>query len=351
MKKFITLILILLSLISFGQGPILDDLWKLYQSHDYDKVIENAKSHLNTDSLKADLNLLLGRSYADKGEFNKAIPYLKFTADNEFDYSWRKAWALGYLGTCYFMLQDYKNSENSILECLNLKSTKNVTKYAYKRYLFFGFVDYYSNWKIIESNNFRFHFQNMNESGIKNYIASHELAFNEINNFFKSYLPKKIDFFVWDSNEDAKKLLRAELGFSDPEMCIVHSHFQQTIGHEMTHVISHYSTKIVKKTELINVGTSVCFDQSNIKRAHIVKEWVKLHDKKITIKDIWINWKSYPEELTYPLSGLFVKELINNFGREKFIEFFSNQTFDNAKLVFGDNINKVIKEFEDRINI
>ncbi|MBK9715925.1 MAG: hypothetical protein IPO85_00025 [Saprospiraceae bacterium] len=118
MKNFITLILILISLISFGQGPILDDLWKLYQSHDYDKVIENAKSHLNTDSLKADLNLLLGRSYADKGEFNKAIPYLKFTADNEFDYSRRKAWHLGiwvHVILCSKIIRIQKNRYWSVL--------------------------------------------------------------------------------------------------------------------------------------------------------------------------------------------------------------------------------------------
>ncbi len=350
MKKIITSIFILSSLITFGQNPVLDDLWKLYQSRDYEKVIKEAKPHLDTDSLKVDLNLLLGRTYADKGDFKSAIPYLDFTANNDQNNSWRKAWALGYLGTCHFILQDYENSRISTKECFDLNATKNATRYAYKRILMFGFDDFYKDWKIVESDNFRFHFQNMSDSDIERYISSREKAFKNINEFFASELPKKIDFFVWDSREDAKRILRANLGFARPNMCIVHSHFQQTVGHEMTHVISNYSTKMVMKTGLINEGTAVCFDQTNQDKEQIVKDWLKTNDKEITINELWTNFRDYPDALTYPLSGLFIKELIDNFGREKFIDFFGNQTYDNAKLIFGEKLDKVIEDFENKIN-
>ena len=82
----------------------------------------------------------------------------------------------------------------------------------------------------------------------------------------------------------------------------------------------------------------------------MLDDWLKNNDKKITIREVWTDWKGYPEELSYPLSGLFVKELIDNFGRDKFIEFFSNQTYDNAKLVFGEKLDLVIKEFENKVN-
>ncbi|WP_303917896.1 tol-pal system YbgF family protein [Draconibacterium sediminis] len=350
MRLVITSIFVLISLITFGQNPVLDDLWKLYQSQNYEEVIKEAKPHLDIDSLKVDLNLLLGRTYTDKGDFKSAIPHLDYIVNNDLNNSWRKAWALGYLGTCYFMLQDYDNSKKSTKKCFDLNVTKNATQYAYKKILMFGFDDFYKDWKIVESDNFRFHFQNMSDSDIDKYISSREKAFKNINEFFASKFPKKLDFFVWDSREDAKKLLRTNLGFADPSSCIVHSHFQQTKGHEMTHVISNYSTKMVIKTGLINEGTAVCFDQTNQDKEQIVKNWIKNNDKQVDIRMIWENWKDYPEELTYPLSGLFVKELINNFGREKFIEFFGNQTYDNAKLVFGERLDKVIKDFENKTN-
>ncbi|MEL7589281.1 MAG: tetratricopeptide repeat protein [Prolixibacteraceae bacterium] len=350
MKKVFTSILILTSLISLGQNPPIDYLWKLYNSQDLKSVIEKAKPLLENDPNNIDLNLMIGRSFTDRADFKNAIPYLELAARTDSSNSWRKAWALRYLGVCYYMLEDYDGSKKSLKECFDLKVTKNVTQDAGLKILLFGFDDFYKDWKTVESDNFRFHFQNMSESDIKSYISSREDAFQNINTFFNSQLPKKIDFFVWESKEDAMNLLRANLGFAEPASCIVHSHYQQTRGHEMTHVVSNYSTGMVAKTGLINEGTAVCFDQTNQNREQIVKDWLKANGKKIQVGEIWANWKSYPEDLTYPLSGLFVRELIDNFGREKFLQFFGNQTYENARLIFDDHLDVVIKEFENKIN-
>lgn len=350
MRKIFTSIFILISLISFGQNTTIDNLWKLYNSKDLKSVIEKAKPLLENDPNNIDLNLIMGRSYTDQADFKNALPYLELTVKNDNSNSWRKAWALSYLGTCYFMLQNYDDSETSLKECINLNATKNATNNAYGQTLLLGFNEFYKNWKIIETDNFRFHFQNMDATEIENYTSVREVAYKEINIFFKSSLPKKIDFYVWKSKEDAKKILRTNLGFSKPNFCIIHTHYQQTIGHEMTHVISNYTSKITNKTRFINEGTAVCFDQSHQNRLKQIKDWIAINNKQIAIKDYWVNGEKYAEEILYPLSGLFVKELIDNYGKEKFLEFFSNQTYGNAKLVFGDNLDKVIKEFENKIN-
>lgn len=350
MKFIMTKFYLLICLITFGQKSQVQELSELYMSGDFDQTITKAKEFLKNDPNNVDYNLLLGRALTDKNEFKSAIPYLVLTVNNDRNNSWRKAWAFSYLGTCYFMLQNCDDSESSLNDCIKLNVTKNATNSAYGQTLLFGFNEFYKTWKIVETDNFRFHFQNMTDNDIKKYISTREEAFQNINNFFDSKIPKKIDFFVWHSRDDAKKLLRANLGFAKPRFCVLHSQFQQTKGHEMTHVISNYSTEIIKKTGLINEGTSVCFDQTNQDKEQIVKDWLKNNDKKITIREIWTNWKVYPEELTYPLSGLFVKELIDNFGSEKFIKFFGNQTYDNAKLIFGEKLDEVIKDFENKLN-
>jgi len=351
MRKIITSILILTSLVSFGQKRSLDALWKLYQSHNYKLVIEKGLPLLNTESNKTDLNLILGRAYADKGDYKKAIPYLDYTAKNDKRNSWRKAWALGYLGTCYFMVQQYDDSQKSLKKCIKLKATKNATNYAYGRTLLFGFDEFYHNWRTVETDHFRFHFQDMTDTEIEKYISSREKSYKGINDFFKSTLSNKINFFVWDSRDDAKNILRTNLGFAKPEFYIVHSHYQQTKGHEMTHVISNYTSDISNKTRFINEGTAVCFDHSSQDRMQLVKNWIKTHNKRIVIKDYWDNGRNYPEEILYPIAGLFVKELIGNYGREKYLEFFKNQTYGNAKFVFGDKLDNIIQEFENKINI
>lgn len=351
MRQFLTSILILTSLIVFGQNSQIDNLWKLYNSHDFKSVIGKAKTLLENEPDNIDINLIIGRSYTDLGDFKSAVNFLETTVTNDNNNSWRKAWALSCLGTCYFMLQDYDDSETSLNECIELNATKNATNNAYGQTLLFGFNEFYKTWKTVETDNFCFHFQDMNDTEIENYTILREVAFKEINDFFKNSLPKKIDFYVWQSRDDAKKILRANLGFSKPNFCIVHTFYQQTIGHEMTHVISNYTSDISKKTRFINEGTAVCFDQSHQDRLKQIKDWISANNNQIRIKDCWENGDGYAEDILYPLSGLFVKELIDNFGEKKFLEFFGNQTYDNAKLVFGDKLDKVIQEFENMINI
>lgn len=350
MKLIFSSFLILISLFSFGQNESIDDLWKLYNSHDLSSIISKAKPLLEAEPGNIDLNLLIGRTYADKADFNDAVPYLEFTVQNDSYNSWRKAWALGYLGTCYFMQQKYKDSEKALNDCINLNATKNATNAAYGMSLLFGYNEFYKDWEIFETDNFRFHFQNMNDSDIKKFVSTREIAYMEINEFFSSSLPKKIDFYVWESREDAKNILRKNLGFSKPDFCIIHSHYRQTVGHEMTHVISNYTAEITYKTSFINEGTAVCFDLTHQDKLKQVKDWIAANNQKIAIKDCWENGEKYDEEILYPISGLFVFELIENFGKEKFLKFFKNQTYENGVLVFGDELDNLIHEFENKIN-
>lgn len=350
MRKIFTSIFILISLISLGQNAAQDELEKLYISKEYKTVIEKGKLLIQSDPNNINFNLLVGRSLTDLTDFKNAVPYLELVVKKDKTNSWQKAWALTYLGACYFMLQDYNNSEAAINECINLNATKNATNSAYGQTLIFGFNDFYKTWKIVETDNFRFHFQNINLIEIEKYTSDREIAYKEINGFFKSTLPKKIDFYVWESREDAMKVLRKNLGFANPNYCIVHTYYQQTIGHEMTHVISNYTTEIINKTRFINEGSAVCFDLSSNDRFKLVKDWIAANNKQITILDCWANGEKYGEEILYPLSGVFVKELIDNFGTEKFLEFFKNQTYENAKLVFGNKLDIMIEEFEKKIN-
>lgn len=347
MRLTILSILLLASVFANAQSSEMEQLGKLYMSGNFEETIKRATEYLSTDKDNIDYKLLLGRALTDYGEFEEAIPHLKYSAENDQYNSWRKAWARGYLGSCYYMVSDYEKSKSEFEACINLNATSNATNYASNRILQFGYDKFFNDWKVVDSDNFRFHFQEMDDSDIKVYVNSREKAFQEINDFFNSRVPKKIDFFVWDSRDDAKKILHANLGFADPNYCVVHSHFNQTRGHEMTHVISNYLAKNMVKTSLINEGTSVCFDLSNQDKEKIVKEWIEKNDKKINIKDMWVNWQNYPEELSYPLSGAFVKTLIDTFGEEEFLTFFTDQRYENAKEVFGDEIDVLIEDFEN----
>ena len=71
---------------------------------------------------------------------------------------------------------------------------------------------------------------------------------------------------------------------------------------------------------------------------------------QLSIKEFWKNGDSYAEEILYPVSGMFVEDLIKKFGRDKFIKFFNDQTYENAKSVFGNDLDNLIAEFENKFN-
>jgi tetratricopeptide (TPR) repeat protein len=349
-NKIITIYFLTLELFSFGQSVKVKELMDLYQTGKYEQTINKAIEYIKEEPHNLDYNLLLGRAYSDNLEYEKAIPNLEFTVENDKENSWRKGWALDYLGRCYFMLSNYKKSQEELESCIKLNATKNSSISAQQEKALFGFDKVYNDWKTVESENFRFHFQEMPDAETQIFIQKKESAFKKINDFFNCKLPKKIDYYVWNSRSKAHRVLQRNIGFAKPSYCIVHTYYKQTIGHEMTHVISSYAANISKKTELINEGISVYFDQSNQDKENIAKIWLSKNKKTVDIKVMWTNWKSYPDELSYPLSGLFVKVLIDSFGKEKFLEFFINQTYENAKNIFGDKLDLIIGDFENKFN-
>lgn len=349
MKQTMTALIVLFSLISLGQTPVTEELWKLYSSRDYTSVLEKTTPLLAADPGHKELNLIVGRTQTDRGNYQEAIPYLNLAVQNDANNSWIKAWALKYLGTCSFMVGKLEDAQKALQECIRINATKNATNDAYGTSLVCGFNDFFKNWQTVETDHFRFHFQHMNEAEIQKYTSLREKAYQDIHGFFKSTLPKKIDFFVWESREDALSVLKTNLGFANPLYCCVHTHYQQTVGHEMTHVISHYTASNSTKTRFINEGTAVCFDRTNRDKLQLVKQWIAAN-KPVDLKDCWINGTNYTEEILYPLSGLVVKELIDRFGKDKFLEFFPNQTYEHAKSVFGDKLEEVMQELEKKIN-
>ncbi len=350
MKTVFTFLLLISCLVACHQKPSLVDIEKLFESFKYDEVIDKAQKLMDIDSLKTEMKLFIGKSYTEKGEYNNALPYLEYAKENDSEKPWIKAWAMAYMGKCYYMLEDYEKSRKYLNASIELNADENSTRYAELKRLYFGFDDFYKDWKIVESDHFIFHFQNMQDFEASQFIKLREDAYKEINKFFGSKLPRKIDFYAWNSREDARNLWKRNLGFANPPTCIIHSHIYQSLGHEITHVISYHVNSIEGYCQFINEGTAVCFDLSNRDMLKLTKNWVKENHKKVSILDIWENWDKYPHALTYPLGGAFVKELLKHVSKEDFLEFVSNQTYENAKKVFGSKIDQIIKDLENDVN-
>jgi hypothetical protein len=86
-------------------------------------------------------------------------------------------------------------------------------------------------WPVIETAHFRFRFTpllHLDNEAVNGYIDRHEAAYETINEFFQARLPKKIDLFVWSSNQEAQRAGVGVLGFAKPRMPLIHQRYEET---------------------------------------------------------------------------------------------------------------------------
>lgn len=215
---------------------------------------------------------------------------------------------------------------------------------------FNGKDEFYKNWLTVNSRHFIFHFPpNSLVTNKQQFADNHEQAYAKLNSFFNTSVPRKTDYFVWNYSQEAEKFGIGVLSFALPELCIIHVHAQQSIGHEITHIITHYmpgSTGI--KTKFINEGIATYFDLNN--RTVYGGPGFRKPDEKISLKEAWLNDYKYSDYVYYFLGGEVLKILNQKFGKIKLLQLIENQSYENAKKLYGKELDKVIEEVEKKVN-
>ncbi len=326
------------------------DVDKLYGKGKKEKALELGLKYLEADSLNTYLNMIVGRIYAESNKYEKAIPYLKQGAVNEKTKNWIQAWSLAYLGEAYNETDKYKESKEALDACIKLNATPSVNKHAKRLKATYLMDDYFTNWIVLETENIRFHFQDTAIiDNVKSYMWQRENSLKKNNEFFNALLIKKIELYAWSTRENMKEMLGNESGFANSKRYMIHTHYNQTRGHEITHILSDIGISPIEKTTLINEGTAVYFDGTNRDRLNIAKSDLNLNGKEISIKGLWENPENYPLSYYYTISGAFIEHLIKNGNEEQFKQLLKNQTYQNAKKVYK-NLDELILEFEKKLN-
>lgn len=342
----------------------INELDKMFSNRQYTESIGKGTEFLKNEPDDVYLNMIVGRSifnlaYLNSQDYKNALPYLEKAIQNDKQNTWMKAWSIENAAVCYYMIGQTKKANEYLDQCISMNSTKNVTEAASNTKKQVNLNSYFDDWKIIKTEHFIFHFHpSFDDKKISKFTKTRETAYSNLNNFFKSNLPKKIDFYVWDSNDSAMKVLGTPLGFALPNLCIVNSRYDQTPGHEMTHVLSYYMYPNVKVNTFINEGTATYFNQLN--RTEYIKEFklrTKFNNnsmkyKYISIVNLWKDGslfrKAYPDGISYTLGSAFVRHLIKEGGIDKYKEFLQDQTYENAKKVYGEQLNDIVKKFDNQ---
>ena len=175
------------------------------------------------------------------------------------------------------------------------------------------------------------------------YCDTRENAYQINNQFFEAEPYKKIDYFVWSKPKDAINIVGKNLGFADSDLCKINLSINQTIGHEMTHILCDFGMKPTNRNRLINEGVAVAFDLSHSDK---MKAAIRTNTENLGIKDINERAEELPEAYIYPVGGAFIEYLLKNFGDEKLKSLLRDQSWNHLIELYGT---EVLAEFDKKI--
>ncbi|MCP4571612.1 MAG: hypothetical protein GY838_04610 [bacterium] len=354
MRCLIILALLLVALPAVAQKGPADTLWELYQEGRFDEVVQQGKALLNTGTETAQVNLAVGRALADQDQCGEGIIYLERAAEMDLDRSWVYAWAQNYLGNCDWFAGREDAARRAWMAARDADATHNSTRQAAMNLVGFGLAESFVTWTDFTTDHFAFRFSGqLTDLDREVYARTHEEAFTTISTFFGGGGGNPIRFFVWADQEEATAAGMPPLGIAKPEYDMVHCVAAQTVGHEMTHVISHRALEPTARTGLINEGTAVHFDQTG--RDQLARARRALAEARtpageplpvVATAALWDDWSLLPGDVSYPVAGAWVAKLIEQGGKEKFLEFYSDQTLAHARTVYGDDLQGWLAEFD-----
>jgi len=332
-----------------AQTGSADRLWGLYKEGRFEDVVREGKVELTTGTPSAQVNLAVGRALVDLEKYGEGLPYLEMAVRGDPEQTWIYAWAQGYLGWGQYHLGNFQKARAALIKARDCAATVNATRYAVNNLKILGLAESYDDWTTFSTEHFAFHYsaQLADFDGVT-FARSHEAAYSKITAWFAGGPTTPIRFFVWKDKDEALIGNMPPLGFARPELNLVHARAEQTVGHEMTHVISHHALHPDVVTGLINEGIAVYHDQTG--RDQMALARAALADApelsiQVELAALWEDWSLLPVDVSYPVGGAWVKVLIDKEGKEKFLEFFRDQRLVNARDVYGSDLQGWMDEF------
>jgi tetratricopeptide (TPR) repeat protein len=353
MKMMLMLAILLTAVAALAQEGPADRLWELYKQGRFEDVIREGKVELTTGTPTAQVNLAVGRSLVDLGKIDESLIYLDTAIRLDPGKTWIYAWGQVYLGVVHFRQDRPDQARAAWIKARDSAATRNATRNAVNHLKMLGLAESYDGWETFSSEHFEFCYSPhlVDFDGVA-YARRHEEAYEIISAWFGEGASEKINFFVWADKEEASEANMPPLGFSRPDFNLVHATADQTVGHEMTHVISAHALQPEVKVGLINEGTAVFHDQSGRDQvARAGKAFDDAPEGQVTVSlgALWEDWSLLPAEISYPLGGTWVSILIEKGGKEKFLEFFRDQSLAHARQVYGADLQTWMDEFDAEI--
>lgn len=252
----------------------------------------------------------------------------------------------------FFIKNKYKNNANIIMNTmlksfeLSKKGYESFTTVLEKNWLRYtkGPLDIYYEKNSVVAND------------IENWTKERLEAFGYICGYLKTdwVYDEKIKIYIFDSMEEGFKY-GLELGFSSIGNRKIFTLYNQSRGHELTHIISANMNKLASPSKLpwipsllILEGLATHLDMSRWDHHGIAKR--VLEKNNYEIKLLGENFRNVKKKnKSYKLAASFVKYLIDSYGIDLFLKFYSQSEYSEEESFlkyYGKSGEKIIEEWE-----
>lgn len=338
---------------AFAQEAPNRDLHELYGQGQKARALELARERLAASPGDRDLNLLVGRCLVDLGGGVAGRPYLQPVVDANLA-DWQHAWAQFYLG--YIAVLEGNDELGRALwnEVREAKLTQNVARNADGHLSGFALAEAFADWRHLETAHCRFTFSPaLADRDLQAFADEHEAAWKYLTGFFGGEPPWQVRYVVWSSKEEALRVAGIkDLGFARPEACLVHCRWDQTVGHELAHVVSYQALKPKSRTALINEGLAVSLDLTGRDRLATARQAVAAAGlDSLDLAALWENPPTDQEAWFYPVAGAWVQSLQERGGKDALFQLCREQTLANARVVYGESLGEWMDAFVAKLGL
>jgi tetratricopeptide (TPR) repeat protein len=339
--------ILLTSLLLLFQTSLMSqnkELKKLFSKDKYDQAVELGQTMLMENPSDAELNSILGRSYTNLKQFQKAVPYLENSIASESVSTEIKAISNAYLAKCYFVNGEEQRAVSLLQKIKNERVSKEASSYTQKYLSLFQQGIYYKAWEQLESEHIRFHFQDKKAlENVEEYMSNMELNCIRIIDWMDIKPSKKVDLFIWSDIDEAYRKFTRNLAFSNSELCTVNVLAGEPREFELVNMLCNLAVQPKYKSMLISEGLGMYFDQMDENSLQKARKIVP--KDKFSLLELWEKPTEYKKDLSYPVGAAFIEFLIHKGGKNKLKELLKNQSIKHAEEVYPE-FHKWVKTFE-----
>jgi hypothetical protein len=210
----------------------------------------------------------------------------------------------------------------------------------------------YDEWLTHKSPSLTFHYlpETFVADEIETIAMEHEEVFKYNTQWLEENYHGSIDFYLYPSKESLYRATARDAGFAINPAREVHALWvsredHQSLGHEMTHVITHWT--IGEPSEaLLGEGIAVCMDHAvphpHDRAAALVESGQLLPLSQILGND----WFEHDPAVVYPESGSLVCWLLQQYSVDQFKQLYTREDFPAAlEEIYGFDINRLEEEW------